>query len=50
MLACRVDLQGLSSTISRSIDVIVANDIKNLIGVDEDVYTIFDIEDRRCCW
>lgn len=44
MLACRVDLQGLSSTISRNIDIIVANDIKNLIGVGEDVYTIFNIE------
>lgn len=44
MLACRVDLQGLSSTISRNIDIIIAKDIKNLIGVGEDVYTIFNIE------
>lgn len=44
MLACRADLHGIDETIVRNINIIVSKDIKNLIGVDADVYTIFNIE------
>lgn len=44
MLNFRAPLMGLDATVFRNIDIIVANDIKNLIGVDTDCYTIYNLE------
>lgn len=44
MLACRADLHGIDETIVRNVNIIVSKDIKHLIGVDADVYTIFNID------
>ena len=40
-------LQGLEETVTRPIQIIVANDIKKLLGLGRDIYIAFDPTDER---
>ena len=40
-------LQGLEETVTRPIQIIVANDIKKLLGLGRDIYIAFDPADER---
>lgn len=45
MLAARISLYGIEETITRPVIVQVTNDIKRLLGVNQDVYTSYDTRD-----
>lgn len=46
MLAFRADLQAIEETITRNIQISVVSDIKKLLGISHDVYTIYDEKDN----
>ena len=43
----KIMLQGLEETVTRPIQIIVANDIKKLLGLGRDIYIAFDPTDER---
>ena len=43
----KIMLQGLEETVTRPIQIIVANDIKKLLGLGRDIYIAFDPADER---
>lgn len=45
MLAIRADLHGIEETITRNILITVVSDIKALLGMKKDIYTVFDEKD-----
>lgn len=43
----KIMLQGLEETVTRPIQIIVANDIKKLLGLGRDIYIAFDPTDEK---
>lgn len=46
MLAFRADLHGIEETITRNVLITVVSDVKELLGMTHDVYTVFDEKDN----
>lgn len=46
MIRTKLELQAIEETITRPVLVIVANDIKKLLGLTNDIYTIYDVRDN----
>lgn len=46
MIHTKIELQAIEETITRPVLVIVATDIKKLLGVNKDIYTVYDVKDN----
>lgn len=46
MISVRVDLHGIEETVTRPVLITVANDVKELMGMGKDIYTVFDEKDN----
>lgn len=46
MIHTKLELQAIEETVTRPVLVIVANDIKKLLGISTDIYTVYDVKDN----